>query len=151
MILIRTLFREYKVSKKEQGQWSKALDICKALNLGLVLWHTEEVFEDLRTITGSSNDVFGNDFFDTPAWTALNNANKESCTGAQNCNGKLVASNYSNNEFGFLVCHLYAFYSCGNKHLEEAHNCSPANLGTRMSKVRMTRSATNSRQAAMVM
>ena len=77
--------REYKVSKSVQGKWSKAMTICKNLNLGLVIWDTEETFEDMRTITGSSNG-----FFDKPAWTALNNADNKSCTSAPNCNGKLV-------------------------------------------------------------
>ena len=61
------------------------MTICKNLDLGLVIWDTEEIFEDMRTITGSDNG-----FFDEPAWTALNNADKKSCNSAQNCNGKLV-------------------------------------------------------------
>ena len=77
--------REYKVSGKEQGKWSKAMTICEKLGLGLVMWHAKDTFEDLKTITGSSNG-----FFDKPAWTALNNANKESCDDSQSCNGKLV-------------------------------------------------------------
>ena len=78
--------REYKVSKTEQGKWSKAMTICENLSLGLAMWHTHEGFDDMKTITGSSNG-----FFDKPAWTALNNANKKSCASAQTCNGKLVA------------------------------------------------------------
>ena len=77
--------REYKVSKTEQGKWSKAMTICETLGLGLVMWHAKDAFEDLKTITGSSNG-----FFAKPAWTALNNANKESCDDSPGCNGKLV-------------------------------------------------------------
>ena len=85
VITFRVSVREYKVTKKEESKWSKAMTICEDLGLGLAMWDTNEAFKDLRTITGSSSG-----FFDKPAWTALNNANKKSCDGSQSCNGKLV-------------------------------------------------------------
>ena len=120
------------------------MTICRNLNLGLVIWDTEETFEDMRTITGSSNG-----FFNKPAWTALNNADNKSCTSAQNCNGKLVTWKTSKKNVPHVIG--FTFYSCGSKHLEEAHNYFLLNLGTRMSRGRMTSSATTSRLAVMVM
>ena len=63
------------------------MTFCDNLGLGLAMWHTSDTFNDLRSITGDSSGMF-----DETAWTALNNADRKSCDGAQSCDGKLVTN-----------------------------------------------------------
>ena len=63
------------------------MTFCDNLGLGLAMWDTSDTFNDLRSITGDNSDMF-----DEQAWTALNNADRKNCDGAQNCDGKLVTN-----------------------------------------------------------
>ena len=107
--------------------------ICENLSLGLAMWHTNDAFKDMQTITGSNNG-----FFNKPAWTALNNANKKSCNSAQECNGKLVALNQ---QIFWLYVSLIFHFSYGSRHQQGAPIHSLVKLGIRLSRESGTGSA----------
>ena len=61
---------------------SAAYDYCKSKNMGLAMWHTAELYEDIIYLAtkASQNGLL----------TALTNKDDESCTSKQECHGKLI-------------------------------------------------------------
>ncbi len=72
--------RTYKASP-DTKTWTDARDWCTSQNLGLVVWDTEDVYEDVKFIAFlRRSDVY----------TALYNFLRQSCSTSSSCNDKLV-------------------------------------------------------------
>ena len=65
------------------SSWSKAMEFCEHVGLGLAMWNTPQSYADMKDISNSNN-------VETGLWTALTNTNGQDCDGANDCNGKLV-------------------------------------------------------------
>ena len=60
----------------------EAYDYCANHTLGLAMWNTPELYEDIKYLAVTSVDA--------DLYTALNNANHESCSWRDGCHGKLL-------------------------------------------------------------
>ena len=122
------------------------MTFCDNLGLGLAMWHTDDSYDDLKTITDDKS--YSHQMFDKPAWTALNNANLEQCDG---CDGKLVNLKIIMNRNLPLMSSMFIFCSCGSRTQVAALRHSLASQPTGASRGRVTRGATNSRRVATAM
>ena len=60
---------------------SDAYDYCENNGMGLAMWHTVELYEDIQYLTHTTNRRL---------LTALNNKYDQNCTSKDDCHGKLI-------------------------------------------------------------
>ena len=60
---------------------SDAYDFCENSGMGLAMWHTAELYEDIQYMTHKTKHRL---------LTALNNKYDQNCTSKDDCHGKLI-------------------------------------------------------------
>ena len=61
--------------------YCEAYDFCESKGLGLAIWDTAELYEDIKYLAGALNNHI---------YTALNNGNGQECDDKASCSGKLL-------------------------------------------------------------
>ena len=61
--------------------YCEAYDFCESQGLGLAIWDTAELYEDMKNLSGALNGHI---------FTALNNANEQECNDKGSCSGMLL-------------------------------------------------------------
>ena len=86
-----TLCRIYIISSLEKryetGQ--TAFDYCKSKRMGLAMWHTAELYEDIKYMASKTQ---------SDLYTALSNIDNRDCSSKESCHGKLIWKQRANGE-----------------------------------------------------
>ena len=72
--------RSYKVSTNLKT-YSEAFDFCESKGLGLAMWDTAELYEDMKLLAEALKGHI---------YTALNNGNEQECNDKGSCSGALL-------------------------------------------------------------
>ena len=61
--------------------YCEAYDFCEGKGLGLAIWDTAELYEDMKHLSDALNGYL---------YTALNNGNEQECSDKAECSGRLL-------------------------------------------------------------